>query len=252
MKGARVDWIRRNGQERRADEQGRIWVAKSPGMLVAAYRSDQHIGLLEIEPTTEGPLELAVHPVARVSVEVVDHTGRAASDVPIQLWHGYYRRGQRANTYVFGRAITGQDGRATLEFARAWAKGAKRDGEYHVQLDLPLEDCDVRKLDWNALPADPLRFELRQTSSLRIAVQDEFGRAWPEPVFVYGDSYLDRNGERNGYSFAATAKNGDVLIPRLGRASTSKSKRDRYRVACRRRTWRRRFHWWPVRSFESR
>lgn len=167
----------------RADEKGRVRVARPvAGAWVLAF-DDAGRGCVEIEAHTFAPQRLELMPRLTVAVRVVDETGAPCRDVEVAL----VPKGDPPRRSAW-RATSGADGLAKiadvdLEYSRThsdWKAATPQPFEVGATLLMPAPP--TVPVDLDALPAEPLVLQMPATGALAFQVVDLAG----EPLAAAG------------------------------------------------------------------
>jgi hypothetical protein len=167
----------------RADENGRVRVARPvAGAWVLAF-DDAGRGCIEVEAWSFAPQRLELMPRLTVAVRVVDETGAPCRDVEVAL----VPKGDPPSRSKW-RATSGADGLAKIaDVDLAWSRTrsawkAPKAQPFEVGPTLLMREPPTVPVDLDALPADPLVLQLPATGALAFQVVDLAG----EPLAAAG------------------------------------------------------------------
>ncbi len=162
-----------------SDGDGRVRIPKPERSAVVVARRGNLWGFRTLEPTTEEPIELALHEDFDLEVEVVDAGGRPRADFPVSL---RWRQSRWHQDRILARTDT--DGRALLYHAgfrmRSWSLSPE--ASWVVALVAALERPVEHILDPTAAPTGAIRLVAPATGSLEVSIFDARGEPYIGPV----------------------------------------------------------------------
>ena len=225
--GALDAWIEEHGHALRSDEQGLVAVPRGERKTLVVARSGELWGRATLPtggappPPEDGQPEphlLTLAPDATLTALVVDPAGAPVSGVPLEL-----KRVMNSWKRDVAQETTGADGRATFAHVQAHRTGGEEPERWELQVAALLEQPLVRPVDPTAVPAEPVRFVLPATGSVRVRVRDAFGAPWLRDAQVVLS--IIRPGERREISPFSSNKReqrsrntdtGEVRFERVG------------------------------------
>ena len=160
----------RVGQSYATDERGEVRLPLESGAGYVGARHADRFGMREVSERVEEPAVLAIAPETRIAVDVRTHRGAPAADVPVAIYI-------RENDYV-GRMMvfpTDADGRASVGPLEPFSDSIDEHEALGIGLALAGSEVQRSWLDLDALPEDPLVFELPPAAALEVELVDAAG-----------------------------------------------------------------------------
>lgn len=196
----------------RADAAGAVTLPRPTERVRLAAGTATHWGETDWEPGDDPAIELVVERVTTVPVRVRDAAGAAVAGVGVQLTAGAEPDAAAA------LGVTDADGMAYLRLFPPILAGLRLAGRAAVRLQRLGPAAPTVVLDPNALPTEPVEFELDAVGAVDVTVLTEEGAPFSEPVLV-SVTWSPADGgvpEDAVTAVGGLARDGRLRVPAVG------------------------------------